>query len=345
MGFGLFTLFTAICISGVAAWYSIVGLMAIFASAKLAIAIMGAVLEVGKLVTACWVYQNWHTCPKLLRTYLTTAVVVLMLITSMGIFGFLSKAHIDQTLISGDNSLEIRTYQQRISNEERRISDAELVIGQLDETVQVLIDYDRIRGPSGSIATRENQKDERANLDAIINDATSQITELRVNLTELDRKQLMFEAEVGPIKYIAEFVYGEKADRDLLDRAVRGVIITIIFVFDPLAVLLLIAANISLRKPKKLRKAVNVKEIEEDWEDIEVEEEPEDEVEEDVYDKEAREWIGGQGETAPMDDSVEEKNRRRHREVFGTNATYTGKTFWPTDEDGSPIEDKDKDDT
>jgi len=337
MLFGLFTLFTAICISGVAAWYSIVGLMAIFASAKLAIAIMGAVLEVGKLVTACWVYQNWRTCPKLLKTYLTSAVVVLMLITSMGIFGFLSKAHIDQTLVSGDNSLEIRTYEQRVDNEERRITDAQLVIGQLDETVQVLIDYDRIRGPSGAIATREKQKAERTELDVIINDATSQITELRVSLTELDRQQLKFEADVGPIKYIAEFVYGQKADRDLLDKAVRWVIITIIFVFDPLAVLLLIAANITLRKPKKLRKVVNVQQMEEDWEDIDVEEDIEEEPEEepkedeDDYDKEAREWIGGQGETAPMDDSVEQKNRRRHIEVFGGAATYTGKTFWPKD--------------
>ena len=100
-----------------------------------------------------------------------------------------------------------------------------------------------------------------------------------------------------------------------------------------LAILLLIEANITLRKPKKLRKAVNVQEIEDDWEDIEVEEELEPEVDEDVYDKEAREWIGGQGETAPMDDSVEEKNRRRHVEVFGGAATYTGKTFWPKGKD------------
>ena len=99
---GWLTLIVAIAISGVAAWYSIVGLMAIFAAAAIPIAVMGGVLEVGKLLTASWLYQNWQTCPKLLKSYLTASVVVLMFITSMGIFGFLSKAHIDQTLVGGD---------------------------------------------------------------------------------------------------------------------------------------------------------------------------------------------------------------------------------------------------
>ena len=100
-------LFVALAISGVAAWYSIAGLAAIFAAAKLPIIIMGSTLEAGKLVTASWLYQNWSRAPLLLKSYLTLAVAVLMFITSMGIFGFLSKAHIDQTLVSGDNTLLI----------------------------------------------------------------------------------------------------------------------------------------------------------------------------------------------------------------------------------------------
>ena len=155
MFFGILTLIVGLAISGVAAWYSIVGLMAIFAAAKIPIAIMGAVLEVGKLLTASWLYQFWDKTNTLLKTYFTIAVVVLMFITSMGIFGFLSKAHMDQTLSVGDNSLLIERLDKKIDREQVRIKDAETVIGQLDKAVQVLIDYDRIRGPSGSIAVRE----------------------------------------------------------------------------------------------------------------------------------------------------------------------------------------------
>ena len=136
----ILTLLVAIAISVVAAWYSILGLMAIFAAAAIPIAIMGAVLEVGKLVTASWLYQNWNTVPKLLKGYLTTSVVVLMFITSMGIFGFLSKAHIDQTILTGDNSLQIEQIDQKIDREQRNINDAEKVIDTLDQQVQTLID-------------------------------------------------------------------------------------------------------------------------------------------------------------------------------------------------------------
>ena len=90
------TLLTALGISAVAAYYSIVGLMAIFSASAMSIAIMGVVLEIGKLITASWLYQNWKRVPFLLKSYLTLAVIVLMFITSMGIFGYLSKAHIDQ---------------------------------------------------------------------------------------------------------------------------------------------------------------------------------------------------------------------------------------------------------
>jgi hypothetical protein len=152
------TLLVALAISGVAAWYSIVGLMAIFAAAAIPIAIMGGVLEVGKLLTASWLYQNWKTAPKILTAYLTTAVVVLMFITSMGIFGFLSKAHIDQTLIGGDNTLQIESYDQQIAQQQRKIDDANKVISQLDSSSRDAHKYDRIRGEDGAIAVRKSQK-------------------------------------------------------------------------------------------------------------------------------------------------------------------------------------------
>lgn len=243
-------LLTAIAIAGVAAWYSIIGLMAIFAASAIAIAIMGAVLEVGKLVTASWLYQNWKETPVFLKTYLTAAVVVLMFVTSMGIFGFLSKAHIEQTITSGDNSLQISLIEGKIEREQRRITDAETVITQLDNAVQTLIDYDRIRGNEGAIAVRESQRDERNRLEGSIQQAAEKIGSLQEEKLVLEKEQLGLEAEVGPIRYIAALVY-EETNKDNLEEAVRWVIIIIISVFDPLAVLLLIAANQGLTQNRK----------------------------------------------------------------------------------------------
>ena len=139
---GVLVLLVALSISGVAAWYSIAGLAAIFAAAQIPIIIMGGVLEVGKLVTASWLYQNWKEIPFLLKSYLTIAVVILMFITSMGIFGFLSKAHIDQTVLSGDNTLLVQQLDNRIARQNKVVRDNELVIAQLDGVVQILMDAD-----------------------------------------------------------------------------------------------------------------------------------------------------------------------------------------------------------
>ena len=277
MLFGILTLLVGLAISVVAAWYSIVGLMAIFAAAKIPIAIMGAVLEVGKLLTASWLYQFWDKTNTLLKSYFTIAVVVLMFITSMGIFGFLSKAHMDQTLTVGDNSLLIERIDRKIDREKVKITDAETVVAQLDKTVQVLIDYDRIRGESGAIAVRESQNEERATLSNIIDQAYSKIDTLSVEKLELDKEQLELEAEVGPIKYIAAFIYGDELDKTLLERAVRWIIITIIFVFDPLAVLLIVAANMTLKeamnKPKKVKITKAADATKKEWSEIKLEQE------------------------------------------------------------------------
>ena len=277
MFFGILTLVVGLAISGVAAWYSIVGLMAIFAAAKIPIAIMGAVLEVGKLLTASWLYQFWDKTNTLLKSYFTIAVVVLMFITSMGIFGFLSKAHMDQTLTVGDNSLLIERIDRKIDREKVKITDAETVVAQLDKTVQVLIDYDRIRGPSGAIAVRESQNNERESLSNIIDQSYNKIDTLSVEKLDLDKEQLELEAEVGPIKYIAAFIYGDELDKNLLEKAVRWIIITIIFVFDPLAVLLIVAANMTLKeavnKPKKVTITKAADATKKEWYEIKLEQE------------------------------------------------------------------------
>ena len=381
MIFGILTLVTALAISAVAIYYSVAGLAAIFAAAVIPIIIMGTVLEVSKLVTAVWLHRYWHQATWWLKTYLTVAVVVLMFITSMGIFGFLSNAHVQQTAqgdtatarlerieseiarqeatisraedkiesaqsegVGGDSNIQaqIDREQERIDRAyaraepaiqeqrdiidrqegriEQDIADIESEIDRLDsavsngeiETAQRIIgaEADGIMGPNTRDAIedyRDRKAEEKdkldARLDEVANDprvqsAREEITRIRArvesqvaesnelinrlrsqlgtstgedidavideqntristasnkidSLTEekfqIEAEYRKLEAEVGPIKYIAEFVYGEEADQNLLEEAVRWVIVIIIFVFDPLAVLLLIASQYTFR--------------------------------------------------------------------------------------------------
>ena len=244
------TLLTALSIAAIAAWYSIVGLMAIFAGAIIPIAIMGGVLEVGKLVTAAWLHLNWKKVPWLMKTYLTSSVVVLMLITSLGIFGFLSKAHLEHSIaVGGTNDLFISNLERQIGNQQRIIDDSEKVLGQLDQTVQVLLDADRIRGRSGALATRKGQKEERDILNDDINEAYVLIEQYQTELAPLRQEGLAIEVEVGPLKYIAELIYADDAS-DNLDKAVRAVILLLVLVFDPLAVVLLLAATLNFKQQR-----------------------------------------------------------------------------------------------
>ena len=245
MMFLLLLVLSALSVSAVAGWFSIVGLMAIFPAAAIPILTMGAVLEVAKLVTASWLYRNWDTAAVLLKSYFTVAVVTLSIITSIGIFGFLSKAHIEQTVnAGGNNELQIETLERRIAYQQTIIKDAETVLEQLDTTVATLIEYDRIRGDTGAIATRNSQKEERESLSGQITDAYSAIEEIQTELSPLQKERLAIEAEVGPLKYIAELIYGDEAENHF-DAAVRWIIILIVLVFDPLAILLVISANMT----------------------------------------------------------------------------------------------------
>lgn len=246
MLFVLLVFIISLFVAGTAAWFSILGLMAIFAGSAVSIAIMAGGLEAAKLLTASWLYRNWHDSPKMLKWPLTFMTVVLMIITSLGIFGFLSKAHIEQGAPVGNNVAKIERLEQRIAREQKVIDDATSVVLQLDEAVNTLIEYDRIRGPNGSIAVRESQKDERASLSSTINEAQTNIDTLTDEKFELENEVRAFEVEVGPIKYVADIIYGPDAGKSALESAVQWLIIIIIFVFDPLAVLLLIAANYSL---------------------------------------------------------------------------------------------------
>jgi len=247
---GIITLFTALAISAVAAYYSIIGLIAIFSAAVIPIAIMGVVLELGKLVTASWLYHYWKKVPKILKTYLMSAVFILMFITSMGIFGFLSKAHIEQTTISGDKSLEIVSVENQIKRYETDIFRAENSLKLLDDT---LARYTQLGAVTKGLNARKEQEEERNELNQSIQNSTKIIAELTKKKFDLRKEQLRIESEVGPIKYIAELIYGDST-QSIIEDAVRWVIIIIVFVFDPLAVLLLISANITLKEERKRRR-------------------------------------------------------------------------------------------
>ena len=269
MTLALLTLLTALAISAVAAYYSIIGLIAIFSAAAIPIAVMGVVLETGKLVTASWLYQNWKRVPKLLKTYLISAVVVLMFITSMGIFGFLSKAHIEQTTVNSDNTLQIELIDSKIKRERDAIKRAENTLLQLDSALEKYVELGAV---TKGLNARKEQETERNELNATIDESTTTIAELTQKKSELNADRIAIEAEVGPIKYIAELIYGESSS-GVLEDAVRGVILVIVFVFDPLAVLLLVAANMSLkeeqtkrRRRRTIRKSREKKRKETAWE-------------------------------------------------------------------------------
>ena len=241
----ILTFLSAISISVIAAGYSILGLATLFAGAFIPIVAMGSALEVGKLVAASWLYHNWQSdIPKLLKGYLFTAIIVLIFITSMGIFGFLSKAHLDQVKPTSGNNIKIELIDKQINQQNTIIDRAQKTLDLLDKGLEVYIDKEYV---SRGLKELKKQEEERNILNTEINEASDKIAELTNKKATLQLEQDKIEAEVGPIKYIAELIYGDQA-KDYFDDAVRIVILVLIFVFDPLAVLLLIAANISLRQ-------------------------------------------------------------------------------------------------
>jgi len=241
------TLLTALLLSAVAAYFSVAGLMAIFASAAIPIAVMGGTLELAKIVTASWVYRNWKTAPVIFRYYLTVATVILSLITSLGIFGYLSKAHLDQAIPTGDVAAKLALYDERIKVEKDNIDVNRKALKQMDESVdQIMVRSTDEKGADKAAAIRKSQQKERSRLLTEIetyNKRVASFNEERVPVAAEVRK---VEAEVGPIKYIAALIYTEQTT-DVLEKAVRWVIIALVTVFDPLAILLLIAANMSYR--------------------------------------------------------------------------------------------------
>ena len=239
-------LISGLSISAVAIYYSVAGLVAIFAAAAIPIIVMGVVLEVGKLAATVWLKQNWFIAPRFLKVYLLIAIVVLMLITSMGIFGFLSKAHLDQAVPTGDVSAKVALFDEKIKTERDNIETARTALKQMDAQVdQMLSRTENEKGAERAVQIRRNQQAERGRLQNEIAKAQAEIAKLNEQRAPIAAELRKVEAEVGPIKYIAALIYGDNPDQNLLEAAVRWVIIIIVLVFDPLAVILLLASQYS----------------------------------------------------------------------------------------------------
>jgi len=235
---------TAIALSAIAAFYSVIGLAQIFPGSFWPIILMGSILEIAKLVTVSWLYNNWAETNRLMRYYFSIAIVLLMLITSMGIFGYLSRAHIESNVVVGANTVQLKTLetQEKIARDK--------------------LEY--LLKRAGDPATATNK------IDKEIQTTQNELNRLSKEKLPLMKEENKLTAEIGPIKYIAEIFYS-KDDPSFIDKAVRLVIFTIIIVFDPLAILLLIAANqtykrfrnkeeeqiVPMKKAKKKKKVDN----------------------------------------------------------------------------------------
>lgn len=254
-------LLSGLSISAVAIYYSVAGLVSIFAAAAIPIIVMGVVLEVGKLVATVWLKQNWIVAPRFLKSYLLIAITVLMLITSMGIFGYLSKAHLDQAVPTGDIADKVALIDQKIKNERENIETSRRALEQLNAQVdQRLSRSNDEKGAERAVEIRRAQARERQQLQNDIAKAQANISKLNDEKAPVAKELRKVEAEVGPIKYIAALIYGDNPDSDLLEKAVRWVIIVIVLVFDPLAVILLLASQYSFNyfRLKKLQNSQHI---------------------------------------------------------------------------------------
>jgi cell division septum initiation protein DivIVA len=235
---------TALSISSVSAYFSIVGLTAIFAAAKLPIIILGSTLEIGKIITTLFVHRHWKDLTISLKTYLSIAIIVLMMITSMGTFGFLSKAHLDQALPSDDNQIQLNIIDQKIKTDQDNITAAKQELSQLDQAVnQMMGRTTDATGAQRAVNIRKSQIKDRQRIADTIDTANKDLLALQQQEAPLKVEQNKIAVEVGPIKYIADLIYGQSEDPNILEKAVRIVILMLVSVFDPLAIVLLLAAS------------------------------------------------------------------------------------------------------
>ena len=263
------TFLTAIALSAVAAYYSVIGLASIFPGSFWPVVLMGAVLESSKLVTVSWLYRNWTRAPFLMKTYMSVAVTILMLITSMGIFGYLSKAHLEHSSDTAPMESKVALLTEKIRIEKENIGESRKELKQLDEIVEQTVG--RTTDEKGLLqaqALRRSQQKDRGRLVSQIEQSQKSVASYQEELAPLSVEFKKAEADLGPIKYVAALAYGEEAGVGAVEKAVRLVIGLIIIVFDPLAILLLIAANISMQNKHKVEEVKPKVDIREQFESI-----------------------------------------------------------------------------
>jgi hypothetical protein len=251
MFFSYFTLFVALSVSAIAAWYSIIGLTAIFAAAVVPIIIMGAALEVSKITATVWLHQYWDQARWLMKLYLASAVIILMIITSMGIFGFLSRAHIEQNAPIGDSVAQMEIIDERIAIEQEVIEQYRRDLAILNQQIER---FSELGAVTRGVNTRAAQQEERQAIFDRIEQSQQTITDLRQQRAPFAADVRKIETEVGPIKYIAALIYGDNPDQNLLEKAVRWVIILLVVVFDPLAIMLVLAGVESIKWNREQRR-------------------------------------------------------------------------------------------
>jgi len=258
---GITTLLIAMAISAVSAYYSVLGLTAIFAAATVPIIVMGITLEAGKIMAAVWLHQNWQRAGVQYKLYLVPALIFLMLLTSIGVFGFLSKAHLDQAIPTGNIQAQVEIIDEKIKTERENIDANRKQLKQMDEAVdQVMARSTTEEGASRSSSVRKSQQKERSRISQDITAAQQRITALNQERAPIAAEVRKVEAEVGPLKYVAAMISSDNTSAESLERAVRWVIVLIVLVFDPLALMLIIAGLKQLEWDKKtpvLKELVN----------------------------------------------------------------------------------------
>lgn len=256
------TLLSGLCISSVAVYYSVVGLMAIFPAAQTAIMIMGIFLEASLLIATVWLKRYWKVAPLPIKGYLITAIIILMSITSVGIYGFLSRAHSAQSVVSGELVAKVEMIDYQIKTINDNIAAAKNSLVQLDSAVdQSMARTTNQQGAVYAISVRKSQARERNALHKEIESSQAKLAELIKERAPIASQLRSVESEVGPIKYIAALVYGDNVDQNNLEKTVRILSLLIVVVFDPLAVVLLLASQYSFQhiREKKERNLVITK--------------------------------------------------------------------------------------
>jgi len=223
-----------------------------FSAAVIPIIIMGTILEIAKVSVTVWLHHYWKFCRPLMKLYLVPAVLMLMLITSMGTYGYLAKAHLDQGIPSGDIAARVALLDEKIKTERDNIETSHRALAQMDASVdQTLARTTDDKGASRAVSIRKSQMKERNGLQKEIADSQAKIANLNEERAPIASQMRKAEAEVGPLKYVAALIYGDNPDSNLLERAIRWVIIILVIVFDPLAIMMVLAANESMKWEKK----------------------------------------------------------------------------------------------